>query len=297
MSSFLSPTMAARRDQRAQRQKEQVQFDSMTAQQAADSIDDELIDASMAMTVTFQMRQQALKVVFLLAALLSDEGYDEQELLPNEALDGLMTQAFNDDDDDEALDSATVEVFSAYIADAFSTFGVSDDLITDLFDTDTDTADSAILSAAEQVLESMPTDDEIADFTKAFVYSVEPDNDESEDTYDSVQFDAAKKPKKKLSVGKKTVKKVNGKTLVYKAVKAVRNGKVVTVNKRMQGSLKLSAAQKNALRKARRKSGTSSAIRKSMRSLGIGVSHGIYKGDVSSIQKAALRRHSKSIGI
>ncbi|WP_199506832.1 MULTISPECIES: hypothetical protein [unclassified Psychrobacter] len=295
MSSFLSPTMAARRDQRAQRQKEQVQFDSMTAQQAADSIDDELIDASMAMAVTFQMRQQALKVVFLLAALLSDEGYDEQELLPSEALDGLMTQAFNDDDDDEALDSATVEVFSAYIADAFSTFGVNDDLINDLFDTDTETADSAILSAADQVLEAMPADDEIADFTKAFVYSVEPDDDDGDDTYDSMQFDAAKKTK--LRAGKKTVKKVNGKTLVYKAVKAVRNGKVVTVNKRMQGSLKLSAAQKNALRKARRKSGTSSAIRKSMRSLGIGVSRGIYKGDVSSIQKAALGRHSKSIGI
>ena len=294
MSAFFSPTMTARRDQRAQRQKEQVQFDSMTAQQAADSIDDELIDASMAMAITFQMRQQALKVVFLLAALLSDESYDEEELLPNEALDGLMTQAFSDDDDDEALDSATVEVFSAYIADAFSTFGVSDDLINDLFDTDTETADSAIFSASEQVLDAMPADDEIAEFTKAFVYSEEPDDDDSEDTYDGIQFDAGKKSK--LRAGKKTVKKVNGKTLVYKAVKAVRNGKVVTVNKRMQGNLKLSAAQKSALRKARRKSGTSSAIRKQMRSIGIGISRGIYKGNMRGLQNAALRRHSKSLG-
>ena len=39
MTAFLSPTLAARRDQRKQaQQQQQVQFDSMTAQQAADSV-------------------------------------------------------------------------------------------------------------------------------------------------------------------------------------------------------------------------------------------------------------------
>lgn len=294
MTAFLSPTLAARRDKREQAQQQQVQFDSMTAQQAADSMDDDLINASMAMAATFQMRYQALRVIFLLAAMLSDDSYDEEELLPSEILDGLTIEAFSDDDD-ESLDSATVEVFSAYIADALATFGVSNDLIDDLYDTDVETADSAILSASEQVLEGMPSDDEMAGFIKAFVYSEEPDDDDGDETYDSMQFDAAKKTK--LRVGKKTVKKVNGKTLVYKAVKAVRNGEVVTVNKRVEGDLKLSAAQKNALKKARRKGNTSSAIRKQMHSLGIGVSHGIYKGDTKGLQKAALRRHSKSIGI
>ena len=109
------------------------------------------------------------------------------------------------------------------------------------------------------------------------------------------QFDAT--GKKKLRTGKKTVKKVNGKTLVYKAVKAIRNGKRVVINKRISGKPFLKAGQKAALKKARRKASTGTAIRKQMRSLGKGIRANIYKGNTKGLQAASLKRHSKSLGI
>lgn len=218
----------------------------------------------------------------MLSAMLSDSEYDDEDMLPSEVLDGLMIEAFTDDDDDDSdldeIDENVRVTFSAHVSDALSTLGVEDAVIADLFDDEIEVADAACLAAAETVLENMPDDGESFDeFVAGFAYS-DDGGDEDEESFDGMddeyQFDAAKK---KLRAGKKTVKKVNGKTLVYKAVKAIRNGKKVTINKRISGKVKLSAGQRAGLKKARRKAGTSAAIRKQMRSFGKGVRSNLYK--------------------
>lgn len=280
---MLNPMMMQRRHDR-NFERAQTQFDALTPQEAADKLNADPISERMALVATSQMRIQALSVVFLLAAMLNDTEYDSEALLPSELLDSLMLDAFADDDDEEYdggdVDDKVKTVFSAHVADALSTLGVEDSVIEDLFNSEVEVADAAVTLAAETVLENMPDDGEdFEEFTAAFAYGDE-DDDEGE-TFDSMNddtqymFDAAAKRR----VGKKTVKKVNGKTLIYKAVKAIRNGKRVVINKRISGKPFLKAGQKAALKKARRKASTGTAIRKQMRSFGKGMRAGIYKNN------------------
>jgi|GEM_PF-1067738 len=309
---MFSSQMTQRRIDRNYARTQQAQesaFDGMSPQEAAELIGAELISKRMAQASNEQMRLAALSIVFSFAAILTEDDFDDEDLLPSEVLDTLMLEAFDDDDDedDSDIDDGVKTTLSAHVADALSTFGVSDDVIEDMFDTDVEIADAASLGAAESVLEGMPDDGEdFENFVATFVYSdYEDDLDESgfdgldgHDELGEPQFDAAKKTK--LRAGKKTVKKVNGKTLVYKAVKAIRNGKKVTINKRISGNIRLNAKQKAALRKAQRKSGMSSAIRKQMKSLGRGIKMNLYKGrggNLKGLQQASLKRHSKSLGI
>lgn len=290
---------------RLERQYDQAQFDALTPQEAADKMELDPLSERMAIAATSQMRLAALNVAFMLSAVLTDGEYDDEDLLPSEVLDGLMIEAFTDDDDDDSdldeIDENVRVTFSAHVSDALSTLGVEDAVIADLFDDEIDVADAACLAASETVLENMPDDGEAFDeFVAAFAYSDDSDDEEDEEGFDGMsdeyQFDAAKK---KLRAGKKTVKKVRGKTLVYKAVKAIRNGKKVTINKRISGKLKLSASQRAGLKKARRKAGTSSAIRKQMRSFGKGMRANIYKGNparLKALQTAGRHRQSKALG-
>lgn len=285
-----------------QHDQAQAQFDALTPQEAAEKMELDPISERMAITATSQMRLAALNVAFMLSAVLTDGEYDDEELLPSEVLDGLMIEAFTDDDDDEAdlgdIDENVRITFSAHVSDALSTLGVEDAVIADLFDDEIEVADAACLAAAETVLENMPDDGEAFDeFVAGFAYSDDGSDDE-EDSFDGMneeyQFDAAKK---KLRAGKKTVKKVNGKTLIYKAVKAIRNGKKVTINKRISGKVKLNASQRAGLKKARRKAGTSSAIRKQMRSFGKGLRANIYKGNpnrLKALKNAGYARNTKA---
>lgn len=284
--------------------REQAQLDALSPKDAAAKLDNEVISEREAIAVTSQMRIKALYVVFMLAAMLSESDYDDEEMLPSEVLDSLMIEAFVDDDDDDSdggeIDEYVRATFSAHVSDAFSTMGVDDSVIQDLFDDEVEVADAAVLVAAESVLENMPEDgQEFDDFMRAFAYNDDVDAADSEEdaaSFDSVgeveyQFDAAGK---KLRVGKKTVKKVNGKTLTYKAVRAIRNGKKVTINKRIEGNPLLNAAQKAALKKARRKAGTASAIRKQVKSFGKGLRMNIYKGNknrLNALKKAGAARY------
>lgn len=287
--------------------QQQSQFDALTPQQAADKMELDPISERMAITATSQMRLAALNVAFMLSAVLTDGEYDDEELLPNEVLDGLMIEAFTDDDDDDSdmdeIDENVRITFSAHVSDALSTLGVEDAVIADLFDDEIDVADAACLAAAETVLENMPDDGEAFDeFVEGFAYSDDGGDEDDEESFDGMegwdgkeeyQFDAAKK---KLRAGKKTVKKVRGKTLVYKAVKAIRNGKKVTINKRISGKVKLSAGQRAGLKKARRKAGTSAAIRKQMRSFGKGMRANIYKGNPNRLKALAKAGAARSKG-
>ena len=280
---------------------QQAQFDALTPQEAADQLEVDPISERMAVATTSQMRLNALNIAFVLTSVLTDSEYSDDDLLPSEVLDGLMIDAFTDDDDDDGdldeIDENVRVTLSAHVSDALSTLGVEDAVIADLFDDEIEVADAACLAAAETVLENMPDDGEdFEEFVTAFAYSDDGDMDD-EESFDSIepQFDSS--GKKKLRAGKKTVKKVNGKTLVYKAVKAIRNGKKVTVNKRISGKLKLSASQRAGLKKARRKAGTSAAIRKQMRSFGKGMRANIYKGNpnrLKALKNAGYARNTKA---
>ena len=280
---------------------QQAQFDALTPQEAADQLEVDPISERMAVATTSQMRLNALNIAFVLTSVLTDSEYSDDDLLPSEVLDGLMIDAFTDDDDDDSdldeIDENVRVTLSAHVSDALSTLGVEDAVIADLFDDEIEVADAACLAAAETVLENMPDDGEdFEEFVTAFAYSDDGDMDD-EESFDSIepQFDSS--GKKKLRAGKKTVKKVNGKTLVYKAVKAIRNGKKVTVNKRISGKLKLSASQRAGLKKARRKAGTSAAIRKQMRSFGKGMRANIYKGNpnrLKALKNASYARNTKA---
>ena len=297
---MLNPMITQRRHDR-NFERAQAQLDAMTPQAAADKLNADPISERMALVATSQMRLQALSVSFMLAAMLTSSDFNDEEILPSELLDSLMLDAFSDDDDDEYdggdIDDTVKVTFSAHVADALSTLGVEDSVIEDLFSDEVEVADAAVTMAAETVLENMPDDgDDFEEFVTAFAYSDEDESDETAfDGMEEPQFDAT--GKKKLRTGKKTVKKVNGKTLVYKAVEAIRNGKRVVINKRISGKPFLKAGQKAALKKARRKASTGTAIRKQMRSLGKGIRANIYKGNTKGLQAASLKRHSKSMGI
>ncbi|MDO5769034.1 MAG: hypothetical protein Q4P13_05975 [Psychrobacter sp.] len=284
------------------------QFDALSASDAANKIESDPISERKAIHATAEMRLSALKTVFTMAALVSEPDH-ESDLLPSEILDDLMTSAFSEDDadDDSAdgdIDATLKAMYSAHVADALATMGVEDDVIDDIFGDDIDIADSAIEKASEEIIENMPDDEDFSSFIDEFVYGINEEYDDQ--AYDSLikadneeaQFDGA--TKKKLRVGKKSVKTVNGHEIVYKAVKAIRNGKKVVVNKRMTGNIVLTSKQKAALRKARRKAGNPAAIRKQMKSFGKGLHLNIYKmteAQKAALTKASLKRHSKSFGI
>lgn len=283
------------RNQDRMLERQEAQFDATnSAKQAAESIDFDPIDERIAAHSTTQMRLAALQVAFMLAGIMSEVDFEDQELLPSELLDSLILESFVEDpeDDDDEIDSTVKTILSAHIADAMSTLGIDEDLINDVFDSDVDIADAAIETASEIILENMPADDELDDFISVFAYGDEATYDammKEEEEEDEGMYDAARKP---LRPGKKTTRKVNGKTISYRAVKAVRDGKIKVVNKRIRGKVRLSAAQKAALKKARRKSTTSSAVKKRMRSFSKGLQRNIYNIDPKKAKamRAGLKR-------
>lgn len=267
------------RNQDRMLERQEAQFDATnSAKQAAESIEFDPIDERIATHATTQMRLAALQVAFMLAGIMSEVDFEDQELLPSELLDSLILEVFVEDpeDDDDEIDPTVKTILSAHIADAMSTLGVDEDLINDVFDSDIDIADAAIETASEVILENMPADDELDDFISMFAYGDEATYDAMMKEDDEDMYDAAKKP---LTVGRKTKRKVGNKTVTYKAVKAVRDGKVTVVNKRIGGNMRLSAAQKAALKKARKKSVTGTAVKKRMMSFAKGLQRNIYNID------------------
>ncbi len=233
---------------------EQIEFDPISEKKAISDI--------------ANMRMAALWVVMSTAKIVSETDADDEEaLLPSEVLDGLTLEAIDTEDDETDVDGVLKATLTAHIADAFSTLGVEDGVIEDLFSVDYDVADSAIESAVETVLDNLPEEGEPLDqLFDEFAYG---DDAADEDETDEVMMD-------KLAVGKTTTKKVGGRSVKYKAVRAVRNGKVVIKNKRIGGRVVLSAKQKAALRKARSKARTGSANTRRLRSVEKGIRKGIY---------------------
>lgn len=244
--------------------KDEAGFDSAAAG-LADAASSASADRAAMSTIEW-CRSQALDIVAEVADTISD-GTLAEDQLPSDLLDSLMLDAMDQDgemdEDSDRLASALGEA----IGDALSSLGVDDQTIEDIFSDDVTVADSALESAASTIIANMPDEgDALDEFVQEFIFG-SPD--------DEPGFDSA--TGKKLTVGKNTTKKINGKTIRYKSVKAIRNGHLKVVNKRMKGqSVRLTAQQRASIKKAGRKALTGNAIRKRLRSLAKGKKVGLY---------------------
>ncbi|WP_228716444.1 hypothetical protein [Acinetobacter defluvii] len=213
------------------------------------------------------LRLGALIVVLSLSDAITSNDLDENEL-PSSRFDALMAGFSGEEDgeDELVIDEPTYSIIAANVEDAFASFGVSVDLIKAAFGDDAAEADQAIETIAEIVESSVPTDeDELNEFVQEFVFGA--NNTDIDD--DGSLYDAA-------TLGKTTVKSGKFGKVIYKAVKAVRNGKIVIKNTRVGGKVRLSPKQKQALIKARTKAHNSSAMKKRLRSVTKGKRAGLY---------------------
>ena len=211
------------------------------------------------------VRETALHIVSDLVNAVSDGTLEEDEL-PTDRLDSLIIDALDGaDDEDGTYENALV----ASIDDAFSTFGVDDSVIQEIFSDNVDAADAAIEAAASTVIANMPDDgDPLDELVREFIYG-EPDEEEG---FDSIGG------KKKLSRGQMSTKTVGGRKVRYKAIAAIRNGIKKIVNKRLPGQkIRLSSDQKAGLKKARLKAMSANSIRKRIKSLTKGKKMGLHK--------------------
>ena len=211
------------------------------------------------------VRETALHIVSDLVNAVSDGTLEEDEL-PTDRLDSLIIDALDGaDDEDGTYENALV----ASIDDAFSTFGVDDSVIQEIFSDNVDAADAAIEAAASTVIANMPDEgDPLDELVREFIYG-EPDEEEG---FDSIGG------KKKLSRGQMSTKTVGGRKVRYKAIAAIRNGIKKIVNKRLPGQkVRLSGDQKAGLKKARLKAMSANSIRKRIKSLTKGKKMGLHK--------------------
>ncbi len=249
------------------------QFDGI--KEAVEQVAFDPIDERMAITQTANMRMAAVSVVLNTTMILSEGQDEEDELLPNEVLDGLIEDVFveDDEDDDEVVDETVKAQLTAFVMEALIAFGVKESVISDMFNTDTDVADTAIEKACETVLENLPDDGEPLDeFLNAYIFGVGIDEEDSEEGFDGVGSTI-----KKLFGGKTSTQKIGGKTFRYKAEKVIKNGKAVFKNVRVGGGhVKLSAKQKAALKKAQRKAQLGSAVMKRVKSFKKGFKLGLH---------------------
>lgn len=227
-----------------------MQIDSV-AGNAAEAIEAANVDGNALNSEIQNLRKAVLAAVLLLGEAIVEKQLADDEL-PSDRLDALIAGIADGGDDEEfEVDEATLDIVIANFQDALATLGVDDGMIAVMFGGDAE-ADEAIEAAAEIIESNAPTGDDVDELFDLFVYG------EAED--DELMLDG-------VSLGKTTTKSGKFGKVVYKAVKAIRNGKVSIVNKRVSGKVKLSAKQRAALSKARRKAGSSGAIKKRMRSM------------------------------
>ena len=263
------------------------------------------VDVAAANTLLFGLRQSALDTIIAVAEGM-DQGLDE-DVLPSEYLDGIMMAVVGDENGDAP--EQVYAAFSAQMADLLNELGVDDSIIADMFGDNVEAADAAIESMAESVNAALPADgDERDDFERDLVFGMDdgPDGDADED--DVPAFDSAAGPKRKnietrtkLIPGRKTIKKIDGHTVTYKAQKAVRNGKITVVNKRISGTVVLTSKQKAHMREMGVKANTASAIARRHKHLLKGINAGIYyskrdKGKRARAAAAALKAAQTQYG-
>lgn len=243
-------------------------LDSAAADAAAKIADDTTdLDIAELNQQNRMLRLSALSLVLVFTDSIVSNDLDEDEL-PSDRFAALLAGfSGSEDGDDIEIDPTTLDIITAHVKDAMESLGVSDSgMINAAFGDSVEEADQALQSIAEIVESNVPTDDEeLSSFVQSFVYGdVDGDIDDSGMILDSA------------GIGKTTVKQGKFGKVIYKAIKAVRNGKITVVNKRVGGKVKLTVKQKAALTKARVKAFSSTALKRRFHSVKKGKRAGLY---------------------
>lgn len=247
--------------------KSAMQLDDLSA--AANTMSDDASIDSIALNSEIQAtRYLALAILLTLCDDIISGDLDEGET-PADRLDALLSVA--EDETDEESQNFALTILIANIQDAAVSLGVPADVAIGSFDdSNPEVQDDFIESMADFVNSNVPEGEEFEQFREDFVYG-------SPDKFEPVEAEQLDQLDGLMNAGKTSVKKRNGRTLVYRAVKAIRNGKIKVVNKRIGGSAKLSAKQKQAVKRMQAKSQRGGAIKKRLRSLTKGKQANLYK--------------------
>jgi len=267
--------------------KEVNKFDS-TAGDALNQIQDVLspIDARSMLADIQAIRGAALAIALAITDALSSPDGLPDGVIPSDFLDDLMLDALGVEDDED-VDPFVNQLLTANIMDALSSLGVSDDVIQDIFGDDVEAADAALEVASETVIANLPNDgDDLDKFADGFVYGFGAEDvmdmsedDDQDPTQAAELYDDTGEVSKKapLTLGGKTTRKVMGRNVRYKAVRAIRHGKVTVVNKRLANQkVRLTSKQKQSVRKMQVKAQKFGAIKHRVASLKKGMKRNLY---------------------
>lgn len=244
--------------------KNAMQLDDLSS--AAKAMSDDASIDSIALNSEIQAsRYLAMAILLTLCDDIFSGDLEENET-PADRLEALLSVA--EDETDEESQNFAVSILIANIQDAAVSLGVPADVAIGAFDdSNPEVQDDFIESMADFVSSNVPDGEEFEQFREDFVYG-SPDKFEPNE---ADQLDGL------LNAGKTSVKKRNGRTLIYRAVKAIRNGKIKVVNKRLGGTAKLTAKQKQAVKRMQAKSQRGGAMKKRLRSLQKGKNANLYK--------------------
>ncbi len=215
----------------------------VVAKKATETLTDDLDEKALTHAI-YDMRAKALAVVLVLANDILDGDLDGDET-PAERLDVLVSNYIDDDED------IVTSAFYANMQDAMVSLGVPEGIAEEaLFADDELLRDEAVEALADLVNSNVPDDDDFDEWQKEFIYG-DPDKHFGDDS-EAEQLDALANKnfdKKVATVGKTTVKQTKHGSIAYKAVKAIRKGKLAVVNKRIGGNYRPTQKQRAAMKR------------------------------------------------
>lgn len=221
----------------------------------------------------YDMRAKALAVVLVLANDILEGELDADET-PAERLDVLVSHYVDDEED------IVLSAFYANMQDAMVSLGVPESIAEEaLYADDEQLRDEAVESLSDLVNSNVPDDDDFDEWQQEFIYSNADEHfgdDGEAEQLDGLTQHNKNYHKKANTVGKTTTKETKRGTIIYKAVKAIRNGELAVVNKRIGGNYRPTQKQRAAMKKLSKFAKTKKAITKRLKSLRLGKKMGLY---------------------
>lgn len=243
---------------------------SSVANKAKESLTDDLDEKALSHAI-YDIRQKAVVVVLNLAENILDSDLDDDET-PTERLEALVSEFVDSDDD------LIMSALYANMQDVMVSLGVAESIAEEaLYSDDPQLQDEAIETMADLVNSNVPDDEDFDEWQKEFIYA-EPDefaSDDEAEQLDSVQPNRAF-DKRKAMVGKTTTKTTKRGKIIYKGVKAIRNGKLAVVNKRVGGNYQPTSKQRAAMKRLAKFAKTKKAITKRVKSFKLGRKMGVH---------------------
>lgn len=245
---------------------------SVIAKKSTENLADDFDEKALTHAI-YDMRAKALAVVLTLANDILDDDLETDET-PSERLDVLVSNYIDDDED------IVISAFYANMQDALVSLGVPESIAEEaLFADDELLRDESVEALADFVNSNVPDDEDFDEWQKEFIYG-NPDEHFGDDAQ-AKQLDDLAQPNKNFAkkvntVDKTTTKQTKRGTITYKAVKAIRKGKLVIINKRIAGNYRPTQKQRAAIKRLSKFAKTKKSIAKRLKSLKLGRNMGLY---------------------